>query len=131
MHPRTPLAAALDTVVVVTFVAIGRRNHEEADGFLDVARTAAPFLIALGGAWLLLKIGDDRVWDRPTEWSTGLAVWPFTVVVGMLLRHFVFGDSTAASFIIVATVFLGTFLVGWRAIATAIAKRSHTAPATH
>jgi hypothetical protein len=42
----------------------------------------------------------------------------------MLLRNLVFDDGTAASFVIVASVFLGTFLVGWRAIAGALASRS-------
>ena len=45
MHPRTPLAAALDTAVVVAFVAIGRRNHDEDEAISGLVETAAPFLI--------------------------------------------------------------------------------------
>ena len=127
MHPRTPFAAAADTVVVVAFVAIGRRNHDEGEALAGVAETAAPFLIALAGAWLLYKVSGDRVWDRPTDVATGLAVWPFTVVVGMLLRRFVFNEGTAPSFVVVATVFLGVFLVGWRAVAGVLAGRTRNA----
>lgn len=46
---------------------------------------------------------------------TGLLVWVSTLVVGMLLRA-VTGQGTATAFIIVATIFLGLFLVGWRVV---------------
>ena len=52
-------------------------------------------------------------------------IWPIVILVGMLLRHFVFDDGTATSFIIVATIFLGVFLVGWRAVWTLVESRRH------
>ncbi len=119
MHPRTPFAAAIDTAIVVTFVAVGRRNHEEGAALAGVAGTAAPFLIALATAWIVW-----RVWLHPDEPGTGVRIWLTTVVLGMLLRNLVFGDGTATSFMIVATVFLGTFLVGWRAVASLARRRS-------
>ena len=39
MHPRTPVAAAIDTAIVVAFVSIGRRNHDEDEGEDDAIRT--------------------------------------------------------------------------------------------
>ena len=118
MHRRTPLAAGLDTSIVVTFVAIGRRNHDEGTALSGLVSTAAPFLIALGLAWAIWQ-----VWNRPVGVLAGVQVWVTTVVLGMLLRNLVFGDGTAASFVIVATVFLGTFLVGWRATSAALDSR--------
>ncbi len=122
VHERTPLAAGLDTAVVVTFVSIGRRTHDQDDAVAGLINTAAPFLIALAVAWLLW-----RVWRHPDSLASGYQVWLTTVAVGMLLRNLVFGDGTALSFIVVATAFLGTFLMGWRLIAQLILRRRRTA----
>ncbi len=119
MDQRTPLAAGLDTFSVVLFVAIGRREHEESSAISGLVHTVAPFLIALALAWLVL-----RAWNRPTERVTGLGVWLIVIVAGMLLRNVVFGDGTATSFIIVATLFLGLFLVGWRLAYALIERRA-------
>jgi hypothetical protein len=43
-------------------------------------------------------------------------VWGYTVVMGMVLRNLVFDRGTALAFIIVATVFLGITMFGWRAL---------------
>jgi len=118
MHPRTPSAAALDTAIVVAFVAIGRRNHDEGEALAGVAETAAPFLIALAVAWVVW-----RVWLHPDQLGTGVRVWATTVALGMLLRNLVFDDGTATSFVIVATAFLGIFLLGWRAVANLLRRR--------
>jgi len=123
MHPRTPLAAALDTAVVVSFIAIGRRNHDEDEAISGIVETAAPFLIALAIAWVIW-----RVWLQPDAVMTGVRVWLTTLGLGMLLRNLVFDDGTAASFVIVASIFLGTFFVGWRAIADALASRATNCP---
>ena len=101
-----------DVVAVVTFVAVGRSSHDEDNTLAGIAATAAPFLIALAAAWLIA-----RAWQAPLSWPTGIAVWAATAAGGMLLRRFVFQDSTATSFIVVGTIFLGVFLVGWRALA--------------
>lgn len=111
IDPRTPLAAALDTATVVLFVAIGKREHDQDTAVVGLVETAAPFLIGLVVAWLVF-----RVWKRPTAWTTGLLVWPVTLVIGMVLRSAVFDDGTAAPFVLVATGFLGLFFVGWRAL---------------
>ena len=121
MHPRTPVAAALDTAIVVAFIAIGRRNHDEDEAISGLVEAAAPFLIALAVAWVVW-----RVWLTPDQLGSGVRVWATTVVLGMILRNFVFDDGTATSFMIVATAFLGTFLVGWRAVAGLLARRRTT-----
>ncbi len=127
MNPddRTPtIAASLDALCIVIFVAIGRRNHDESSSMGGILETAAPFAIALFLAWVLV-----RAWRQPTTVRTGLMIWPIVIVAGMLLRHFVFDDGTAASFIVVATVFLGLFLVGWRAVWTLVESRRHRSAA--
>ena len=101
-----------DALAVIAFVAVGRSSHDEKNTLAGVVTTAAPFLIALGAAWLIA-----RAWQAPLSWPTGIAVWAATAAGGMLLRRFVFQDSTAISFIVAGTVFLGVFLVGWRALA--------------
>ena len=107
---RLPIAVGLDVFVVTLFVAIGRREHEQSSAFTDVLATGAPFLIGLAIAWLV-----TRAWRRPTTLRIGLAVWPVTVLVGMIVRRAVFDRGTATAFVIVATLFLGACLVGWRA----------------
>jgi hypothetical protein len=118
MDRRTPLAAGLDTFFVVLFVAIGRKEHEQDSAISGLVHTAAPFLIALAIAWLVL-----RAWQRPTDPRTGVGVWAIVVAAGMLLRHFVFDDGTATSFIVVASLFIGFFIVGWRLVFAAIERR--------
>jgi len=112
---RLALAAGLDTGVVVLFVAIGQREHDQDTAINELIETSAPFLIALAIAWLAL-----RVWKNPTTWRTGVGVWAIVLVVGMLLRNLVFDDGTATSFILVAAGFLGFFLVGWRLVLTLV-----------
>lgn len=106
-----PIAVGLDTFVVVLFVALGLRTHEQGSALVAVLETATPFLAGLGVGWIVA-----RAWKRPTSILTGLVIWPVTVLVGMVLRRTLFDDGTAAAFVAVATVFLGAFLVGWRAV---------------
>ena len=105
-------SAVIDVLCIVIFVAIGRKNHDEGEATAGIFRVAAPFLIAAVAGWLA-----TRAWKRPLELRTGAIVWVTAIVLGMILRNFVFNDGTATAFIIVATVFLCTFLNGWRALA--------------
>ena len=123
MDRRLPLALGLDTFSVVLFVAIGRREHERDSAIAGLVGTLAPFLLALAIGWIVM-----RVWQRPTAWTTGVGVWATTIVVGMLLRNVVFDDGTAASFIIVASVFLALFLIGWRLVFAVVERRSIGSP---
>lgn len=107
---RTPIAAAFDAAAVVLFAGIGRQSHDGGSTVTDVLTTAVPFLIGLGVAWLAV-----RAWRRPVTLFTGLAIWPIVVLVGMIARRGLFDRGTATSFVVVATVFLGAALVGWRA----------------
>lgn len=112
------VAIGIDVACTVAFAGAGRQSHDEGTGASDVVATAAPFLLALGVGWLLV-----RAWRRPAAVSTGVALWPITVALGMLLRRTVFDRGTALSFVIVATAFVGLYLIGWRLIAREITAR--------
>ena len=65
-----------------------------------------------------------RAWRRPLAvWPTGVVIWVVTVVVGMLLR-LVAGQGVQFAFVVVATLVLGAFLVGWRVLLEAIDRRA-------
>ncbi len=115
---RAAYAIGLDVLSVMVFVVIGRRNHDEGSAIGGVLETAAPFLIGVGVAWMLL-----RAWRWPIALLTGLLVWPITLIVGMVCRSVIWGRGTATSFVIVATIFLGLCFVGWRMAARALLRR--------
>lgn len=126
--PRTvAIALATDVVLVIIFAAIGRASHgEEAIGpdGLGLAQTTWPFLVALLVGWLTM-----RLWRFPLAvLNAGVAVWLYTVIGGMLLRA-ISGQGVQTAFVIVASIVLAVFLVGWRAIAAIIRRRaSRSAP---
>ena len=109
---RVTIALAFDVAAVAAFVVIGRRSHDDGLTAAGVARTAAPFLLALAAGW-----GLARGWRAPMSIHTGIVVWVTTVVVGLVLRRVVFGDGTALAFVIVTAVTLGLLVCGWRAVA--------------
>ena len=112
-------AVLADLVAIVVFVAIGRNNHDEGGAFGDVARVAAPFLLAMLAGWLVAHRFDGK----PFTVRFGAIVWATTVVIGMLVRRTVFNRGTALPFVIVATVFLGFTLIGWRAVARLLLRK--------
>lgn len=119
------IAAALDTVAVVVFVVVGRRNHDEGSALGGIVETALPFLIGLAVAWLVA-----RAWRRPASILTGMIVWPVTVLVGMIARRTLFDDGTATSFMVVTTLFLGACFLGWRQARVVATTRRRRASAT-
>lgn len=110
---------------MLVFVTVGRRNHNEGMTIDGVMTVAAPFLIALVIGWLV-----SRAWRQPMNSRTGAIIWASTIVFGLLLRNLVFDRGTATSFVIVATLFLGAVLLGWRTIFRTI-RRSATRPLNH
>jgi hypothetical protein len=102
---------ALDAALVVVFATIGRASHEESLSLGGIAHTAWPFLISLALGWLGVTL---RGWAVTSVWS-GLVLWLTTVVGGMVLRA-VSHQGTDPAFIVVATLFVGACLVGWRGV---------------
>jgi Protein of unknown function (DUF3054) len=116
-------AFLIDLAIVVVFVVIGRRQHDEGSAAAGIVKTALPFLIGLVVAWAVAK----PLWPRPTSARMGYGNWIITLSVGMLLRRFAFDRGTATAFVIVAMIFLGLTLNGWRAISRLLASRKRSA----
>lgn len=112
------LAAVLDVLLVVTFTAIGRASHEEAAFGPGLITTAWPFVAALAVGWIV-----TLAWRAPTAIvRTGIPVWLITVAGGMVLRT-LSDQGTAPAFIVVATITVAIFLLGWRTIVTVARRR--------
>jgi peptidoglycan/LPS O-acetylase OafA/YrhL len=111
------VAAAADAAAVVAFVLIGRRSHAESDTLTGFLHTAWPFLVGALIGWLAV-----RGWRAPASIGpTGVSVWIACVAGGMVLRA-VSGQGVAVSFVVVASIVLAIFVVGWR-VATGLAVR--------
>ena len=106
----------------VLFAAVGRRSHAESGAVLGVLLTAWPFLAGTALGWVVALAWRRRA---PLGVRDGIPVWVCAVAAGMLLRVAT-GAGTAFSFVVVATVVLGAFLLGWRALA-ALARRRRPA----
>lgn len=111
-------AAVADVLFVVLFAVIGRASHAEDLSLGGVAETAWPFLVGLVAGWLV-----TLAWRTPlAPIRTGLGIWAVTVAGGMLLRAVV-GQGLVVAFVIVASVVLLVFLVGWRGLVTLVRRR--------
>ena len=120
MAPRAAAAAfVVDAALVVLFAAVGRRSHAESGAVLGVLLTAWPFLAGTVLGWVVAVAWRRRA---PLGVRDGVPVWVCAVAAGMLLRVAT-GTGTAFSFVVVATVVLGVFLLGWRALATLARRR--------
>jgi FtsH-binding integral membrane protein len=104
-------AFAFDALCVLLMVVIGTRNHKTDTGITGILFVAAPFWIAMSLAHLAPLLQRTAKAEAHV-----VVVWGYTVVMGMVLRNMVFDRGTATAFIIVATVFLGITMFGWRAL---------------
>ena len=109
---------SFDLVSVVVFVAFGRATHEKRTTILEFLEVAAPFFIAMGAGWLVM-----RAWEEPERLRTGIGVYASTLILGLLLRRFVFDQGTAVVFVVVATFVLAALVIGWR-VALAVTRRA-------
>lgn len=127
MSPTAWKALAADAVLILVFAAIGRAEHDSGNPVLGVLGTAWPFLAGAAIGWLIVRQLGRR---EAIDVGPGITVWISTVLLGMVLRQ-LSGEGTAFSFIVVATLVLGAFLVGWRVGLAWWSARSGTAhPAT-
>ncbi|WP_442786767.1 DUF3054 domain-containing protein [Leifsonia sp. ZF2019] len=112
------MAFAIDAALVLVFVLVGRRSHGESASVVGLFTTLWPFLVALVAGWLV-----TWAWRRPLAivWP-GIPIWLMTVALGMLIRTSA-GQGVQPSFIAVAFVVLGVFLVGWRLVALPFVRR--------
>ncbi len=109
------VSGAIDVLLVIVFVIIGRASHGESP--LGTLITLWPFLAGLVIGWLV-----TRAWRSPRRLApTAIAIWLVTVAAGMLLR-LVSGQGVEFTFVVVATLVLGLFLVGWRAVSILVVR---------
>ena len=107
----------LDAAVVIAFAVIGRNDHGFVSDVWDYARVSAPFLVGLALSVVVL-----RAWRHPTDWRTGLGLALGTVLLGMLLRRFVWDDGTARTFVLITAGFLIAGMVGWRLVVSLVQR---------
>lgn len=117
---RIALGLAYDTALICIFAAIGRRSHAENGALLSVLTTAWPFLAGMATGWLISLFALRRT---PLTVRDGIPVWLGAVTIGMVLRGLTHA-GTAFSFIVVAALFLGVMLLGWRVVAMLISRRT-------
>lgn len=114
------LVFLLDALLILVFAILGNRSHESGLSPADIGSTAWPFLTGLTVAWLV-----TRSWARPSQiWPAGVIVVAVTVGVGMALRVLFTDGGTELSFVLVATVTLGAFLLGRRALTALVLPRT-------
>ncbi len=129
---RIPVIAAVDVVFVLLFVVIGRISHDEVFAPADFAQTLWPFLLALAIGWAFTYVlaallghepGRARTFAAERVFPAGVIIWIATVAVGMTARDLLTDKGVEVSFVVVATIALGVFLIGWRAIAQLVLRR--------
>jgi Protein of unknown function (DUF3054) len=116
---RIVVAAFVDLVLVAAFVLIGRTSHREPLGAMEFLVTVWPFAVGLAAGW-----AATRAWRAPFAIGrVGLPLWLITVVVGLALRALT-GQGVLVAFVVVSTIVLGAFLLGWRVLLEALERRS-------
>ncbi|MCA0251368.1 MAG: DUF3054 domain-containing protein [Actinobacteria bacterium] len=111
-------ALGIDVAAALVFAIIGRASHGSELSLPGIAQTAWPFVVAaLAGSLLASRFGGDS-W-----WRAGLMAWVVTVGGGLGLR-LLGGDTAQLPFVVVTAAVLGLLLLGWRALAAALARRS-------
>lgn len=108
-------APIADAIVLVVFVAIGRRSH----GLDETGLTwFATVLWPIAVAWLVGALALSLYRARTREYLRLVGTIAVAVVLGGLLRHFTPGRAMFSAFTIVLAcgLSLGTFgwRVGWR-----------------
>jgi hypothetical protein len=117
------VAAVADLLVLVVFVAVGRRSHHEDAGLAGFLRVWWPFVVGLAVAWL--ATGLHRA---PLGWGRAVAAWIVTVGVGMAVRIVAEDREFKVAFTIVTMLFVGAGMLGWRAVVRAVQARKARRP---
>jgi hypothetical protein len=115
-----PLVA--DVGCVLALAAGGRRSHDPTDPGWVVLAIVWPFALAAGLAHLWLA---SRGKDTRRVWPEGVIVLAVVYVLGMLLRA-ASDRGLAPAFLVVAGVFLGLTMLGWRGVVQLAARRRAT-----
>jgi hypothetical protein len=112
------LAPAADTVVVLVFVGVGLRSHHDESGAAAFLRVLWPF-----GVGLLLGYLATDLLRRPLAWARAAGAWIVIVATGEVLRLTAQHRPFRPGFLVVATLFIGACMFGWRLGAVALQRR--------
>jgi hypothetical protein len=104
------VAPVLDALGLVLFVVLGRRQHHIHAGSDEFWDTLWPFL----AGWFAAAVAT-RLYLSPLSWRRALPTWLVAVPLAMWLRIALTHRTFFLSFTIVATIFVGLLLLGWRA----------------
>ncbi|HZS90450.1 MAG TPA: DUF3054 domain-containing protein [Chloroflexota bacterium] len=124
---RTALLALGDTVALLAFAAIGRSNHGEAVSPGDVIGTALPFL----AAWFVVASLIGALGRPGSAQSTqpgrllprAALAWIIAVPLALVIRGIAKGEQIQPAFAVVALLFNGLTLLGWRGLVSWLAWR--------
>lgn len=125
---RVATLAVGDLVIFLVFATQGRSTHGETITAATVVATAAPFIIS----WFVIApfVGafghrGAALSTRPAPLVQKAAVsWLVAWAVAILLRYAVFHGGITPAFAIVALLFNGVLLLGWRtAVSFALWRR--------
>jgi hypothetical protein len=111
-----------DLACVLVFAIAGKSSHEENASNWVVLAIVWPYALAAGLAHLTL-LWRRRMTSR--VWPEGAIVLAVVYLLGMALRA-ASGRGLATGFLVVAVVFLGATLLGWRALLLVAARRRAT-----
>ncbi|GAB3947827.1 DUF3054 domain-containing protein [Corynebacterium tapiri] len=110
-----------DLLSISLFALLARTAHQSAEmplSFSGWLSTVWPFALGVLLSWaVILKAG----WRGSVVTPTGVATWLITVATGLVIWAIRNAAVPHWSFILVASVTSGLFLVGWRAFS--IVKR--------
>ncbi len=106
------IALAIDVAMIIVFAAMGRATHEGGTPIGGTLRVAAPFIIGY-----LIAAALTRLDLRPYSLLAAARAWLPGIVLGMLIRRFVFDRGTATAFVIVAFISTAVLIIGWRLLA--------------
>ena len=112
------IAALADFVVLMVFVEIGRKSHHEDAGIAGFFRVLWPFAVGLVVGWLATGL-----YRAPMAFRRVIPAWLIAVAVGVGLRIAAQGHDFAPTFVLIASVFIGGCMLGWRGAVTARSRR--------
>lgn len=112
------IAAAVDAVCLVVFVAAGRQSHGLDTGAGWFFVVLWPIAVAWFAVALVVRLytAASRPWLRLA--ATGL----LGVGIGLILRIVLTHRDTPVAFVLVAYAFITLTTVGWRLLATALPR---------
>lgn len=126
-YGRLALLAGGDLLVLLVFVLVGRSSHQEAESAAGVVRVAAPFVVAWFVVGAILGAFGRRgsaatTAPRRLLARTGLS-WLVACPAALGLRALGEGHGIPPAFGIIAFVFNGVLLLGWRGVVSWLAWR--------